>query len=81
MVNLGQKSQRYPSAYVTLRYMITLYLQSDLKYRAIQEHQIMGKIIQTLKDHALLEGEAAGLMPEPSSMGVRIQMQELSRRT
>ena len=78
MVNLGQKSQRYPSAYVTLRYMITLYLQSDLKYRAIQEHQIMGKIIQTLKDHALLEGEAAGLMPEPSSMGVRIQMQELS---
>ena len=30
MVNLGQKSQRYPSAYVTLRYMITLYLQSDL---------------------------------------------------
>ena len=26
--------------------MITLYLQSDLKYRAVQEHQIMGKIIQ-----------------------------------
>ena len=44
MADIGRNTQRYPSAYLKLYYMLTLYLQSDLKYRAAQEHQIMGRI-------------------------------------
>ncbi len=78
MVDMGQKSQRYPSVYLVLRYMITLYLQSDLKYRAAQEHQIMGRIIQVLKDHAVLDAETLKPAEARTGMNVRIQMQELS---
>lgn len=78
MVSLGQKSQRYPSVYLTLHYMITLYLQSDLKYRAVQEHQIFGKIIQTFRDHAVLEEETLKPAAEAGGMNIRIRMQELA---
>ena len=78
MVDLGQKSQRYPSVYLVLRYMITLYLQSDLKYRASQEHQIMGRIIQTFKDQALLDTETLKPTEDRMGMNIRIQMQDLS---
>ncbi|MCI8294139.1 MAG: DUF4255 domain-containing protein [Hespellia sp.] len=78
MVSLNRQSQRYPSVYLVLRYMITLYLQSDLKYRAVQEHQMIGKIIQTLRDHAVLGDLQQSFAGGPSEMDVRIQMQELS---
>lgn len=77
MVDTGGQSQRYPSVYLTLYYMITLYLQSDLKYRAPQEHQIMGRIIQTLKDHAVLDAESQEPVGDASGLDVRIQMQDL----
>ncbi len=77
MVNVGQNSQRYPSAYLTLYYMITLYLQSDLKYRAVQEHQIMGKIIQTFRDQAVLDRDTLAPVEEASGLDIRIRMQDM----
>lgn len=77
MVNVGQKSQRYPSVYLTLYYMITLYLQSDLKYRAVQEHQIMGKIIQMFRDQAVLDRDTLASVEEASGLDIRIRMQDL----
>lgn len=77
MVNVGQKSQRYPSVYLVLRYMITLYLQSDLKYRASQEHQIMGRIIQTLRDQAVLDAETLEPIEDTAGMNIHIRMQDL----
>ena len=78
MMNVGRGAQRYPSTYLMLRYMITLYLQSDLKYRAAQEHQMLGKILQTFKDHAVLDGETFTPTEDTSGLNVRIQLQELS---
>ena len=73
MVDLG-RSLCYPSVYLTLHYMVTLYLQSDLKYRAVQEHQIMGRIIQALKDQAVLDAESLKPTEDASGMNIRIQM-------
>lgn len=78
MINVNRQSQRYPSMYLTLYFMITLYLQSDLKYRASQEHQIMGKIIQTFKDQAVLDADLFVPSEEASGLNIRIQMQNLS---
>lgn len=77
MTNIGRNSQRYPSAYLTLYYMITLYLQSDLKYRAMQEHQIMGRIVQAFRDKAAMDPETLTPMEVASGANIRIQMQNL----
>lgn len=78
MVNIGRNAQRYPSAYLTLYYMITLYLQSDLKYRAAQEHQIMGKIIQSLRDKAAIDANTFTPTGEPGDANIRLQMLDLT---
>lgn len=57
--------------------MITLYLQSDLKYRAVQEHQILGRIIQAFRDKAALEPDNFTPTGEPGGANIRIQMQDL----
>lgn len=77
MTNVGRNTQRYPSVYLTLSYMITLYLQSDLKYRAVQEHQILGKIIQTFRDHASMDPDMFTFVEGQNQTGIRIQMQDL----
>lgn len=79
MIDEGRNSQRYPSVYLILRYAITLYLQSDLKYRAVQEHQILGKIIQTLKDHAALDEKTC--MPAEHSSGRTIRFRPGQKQT
>lgn len=77
MTNAGRNSQRYPSTYLRLHYMITLYLQSDLKYRAAQEHQILGRVIQALRDHAALDPNNFLPAEGPGGANIRIQMQDL----
>lgn len=77
MTNIGRNTQRYPSTYLTLHYMITLYLQSDLKYRAPQEHQILGRIIQTFRDNAAMDPDHFTPLDGATGSNIRIQMQDL----
>ena len=76
MINDGCRTQRYPSSYLSLYYMITPWLRSDLKYRAVQEHQIMGRIIQSFRDHPLLDPESF-TSAAAGTDGIRFQMQNL----
>ncbi|MCC8151034.1 MAG: DUF4255 domain-containing protein [Lachnospiraceae bacterium] len=78
MISAGQNAQRYPSAYLTLRFMITLFLQSDLKYRSAQEQQILGRIIQALRDQATVEAEEVLTSGEATGPDIRIRMMNLS---
>lgn len=77
MINIGANSQRYPSTYLLLRYMITLYLQSDLKYRAVQEQHITGKIIQMFRDNPLLDSETLKPGAEAEGLNIRIRMLDI----
>ncbi len=77
MTSIGRNAQRYPSTYLTLYYMITLYLQSDLKYRAVQEHQIFGKVIQAFRDKASMDPQTFIPAGEPGSNNIRFQMHRL----
>lgn len=77
MTNIGRNTQRYPSTYLTLHYMITLYLQSDLKYRAPQEHQIFGRIIQALRDNAAMDPDSFTPAEGIEGATIRIQLQNL----
>lgn len=77
MTNIGRNTQRYPSTYLTLHYMITLYLQSDLKYRAPQEQHILGRIIQTFRDHAAMDPDRFTPLEGATGTNIRIQMKDL----
>lgn len=77
MTNIGRNTQRYPSTYLTLHYMITLYLQSDLKYRAPQEQHILGRIIQTFRDHAAMDQDRFTPLEGATGTNIRIQMKDL----
>lgn len=74
---VGENAQRYPSVFLTLFYMITVYSSSDIKFRASEEHRILGKTIQTLSDHSTLGtewiGEEAGL----GNLPIRIEMMRI----
>ncbi|MDE5818759.1 MAG: DUF4255 domain-containing protein [Lachnospiraceae bacterium] len=55
MVTIDSKRQKYPSVYVNLYYMITARSLGDIKYRAKEEAMMLGKILQTMKDAAVLD--------------------------
>ncbi len=76
MVNAGVKKQRYPSVYLSLYYMITAYSDSDIQYRAQEEHKILGKVIQVLRDNGTLSPE---MMGGGVAMPAQIQLQRMER--
>ncbi|RUS45907.1 DUF4255 domain-containing protein [Cohnella sp. AR92] len=47
---------RYPPIALDLSYLITAHSASDVLTRAIDEHRIIGKTLQTLHDHNTLRG-------------------------
>ena len=63
MVMVDSLKQKYPSSFWNLYYMITAYSNGDIKYRAKEEHRILGKTMQVLCDHAVFDNMtvAAGL--------------------
>lgn len=69
MVNLSDDMQQYPAIYMTLYYMITAYSDGDIRFRAIQDERILGKVIQYFHDHP------AAL---PTGMEARIELQRIS---
>lgn len=54
MINMGAERQGYPSLFVNLYYMITVRLESDIKFRVLSEHQIIGRMLQILHDSPIL---------------------------
>ncbi|MFT4106966.1 MAG: DUF4255 domain-containing protein [Lacrimispora sp.] len=69
--------RKAPSQYLNLFYMITAYSSSDIKFRASEEHRILGRVIQTLWDNPILGpdylSEGNGNMDYP----LRIEMLKL----
>lgn len=78
MVNVGTGKQKYPSSYLSLFYMITAYSNGDVKYKAGEEQKILGKVVQVLKDYALIDAKTMQTMNKAEAMSIRIQMNPLS---
>ena len=55
MVTIDSRRQKYPSVYVNLYYMITARFAGDVTYRAKEEAMMLGKLLQTMKDTAVLD--------------------------
>lgn len=58
MIDIAANRQQFPPVYMTLYYMITAYSDGDVRFRAIQEERVLGKVIQYFHDYPiLLSGE------------------------
>jgi len=58
MTSVNSGIQRYPSTYLSLQYMITVYSTADIKYRAAEEQRILGRVIQVLRDNSVMGNES-----------------------
>ena len=74
MINQGPSCQRYPSLYLTLSYMITAYSKADVKYRALENQRILGKVIQTLQDHSVLSADTLTPVNRGAGLDLHIEM-------
>lgn len=78
MVTMDATRQKYPSSYLTLNYMITAYSNGDIKYRAIEEQKILGKVLQILADYHTLDPVTLKPMERNGGAGLEIELQPLS---
>lgn len=75
MINQMAETQRFPSMYLNLYYMITVYSYSDVKYRASEEHRIIGRILQLFHDYSMNPDAFDG--PDATA-SMRLELQNIS---
>lgn len=76
MINVNYKEQKFPPLVLSLYYMITAYSSSDIKFRAIQEQRILGRVMQILADNSIINGSDFG--SDVMGADIRIELLNLS---
>ena len=76
MVNVNYGQQKFPPMVLSLYYMITAYSSSDIKFRAVQEQRMLGRIMQILADNSLINGEMFG--NDVMGADIRIELLDLT---
>lgn len=72
-VAVGENQLRQPPMLLQLGYMLTVYSSAEAKFRALDEQRILGRAMQALNDHAVLD--AGTLMQDPSALYGKINIQ------
>lgn len=78
MINIDTRYQKYPSTYLTLYYMITAYSNGDVKFRSAEEHKLLGRAIQVLNDHNLLDPKTYEPIIKDTEYALHIEMLQMS---
>lgn len=78
MLPFDDNQLTYPPIYLNLHYMVTAYSDMDLRYRAEEEHRLLAKVMQVLRDSSVLDSDT--LMPTEAAgpSDLRIEFQNLS---
>lgn len=72
-------TQAFPSCFLSLYYMITVYSASDLKFRQTEEQRIMGRIIQALRDTPVITPGMLGEGKEQGTYKIKVELQKIDR--
>lgn len=78
MIPYDEQHQQYPPMYLNLYYMISAYSNIDLRYREEENHRILTKTMQVLRDCPLLDGTSFQPLEESAPDALHIQYQNLS---
>ncbi|MDO4539750.1 MAG: DUF4255 domain-containing protein [Syntrophomonadaceae bacterium] len=76
MIDREPNKQQYPSTYLSLFYMMTAFSTVDVKFRAEENHRILGKAMQVLQDNAVFSAET--LTPVEAARGTNLRIQMLN---
>lgn len=79
VTNRDFATQVFPSCFLSLYYMITVYSISDLKFRQMEEQRIMGRIVQTLNDTPVISREMLGERTEQNAYKIKVELQKIDR--
>lgn len=81
MIMRGAGKMQFPPMSVDLYYLITAHSNSEIPVRSLDEHRILGRVMQVLYDHSILRGSAlVGSLAEANEE-VRIVMNDLKMET
>ena len=69
----GVDQQRWPSLYLSLSYMVTAYSKAEIKFRAVNNQEILGKVIEVFQDESVLSTDR--LMPENQGSGLDLHVE------
>ena len=78
MISEDISRQKYPSIYLTLYYMVSAYSNGDVKFKASEEHKILGRALQALADNRILDGETLQPTEQGGGANIIIEMDSLS---
>lgn len=73
MIGGGLTRQKFPPLYLNLYVMLTAYSGSDLKFRAVQEQRILGRVMQVLHDNPVIPAHTAG-----GSSGIDLRIDQMN---
>ncbi len=71
MQTLDSKRQKYPPIDLELYYMLTAYSNGDVKFRSLEEHKILGKVIQVFTDNSILDAATLKPITKPDEFSIR----------
>ena len=77
MVSDGVDRQKFPPVYLTLSYLITAFSASDVKFRSEEEHRILGKVVQALRDYPVFDPETMEFGVGGGRDGIRMEMKKM----
>lgn len=78
MIETGKGSQQYPPMSLDLHYLLTAYSSADIHSRMLDEHRIIGKVLQLFYDHSVIRGsDLQGTLAE-SNEELRIVFEKVS---
>lgn len=70
-----EDSLQYPPMYLNLHYMITVYSEMDLRYKSEEEHRLLAKTMQVLRDHSVLDSATLKPAEAPGDYDLHIEYQ------
>ena len=77
MINRGVESQQYPPMVLNLSYLLTVQLKSDHVTRAIDEQRILGRAMQVLYDHSIVDSQSLQGSLSETDAEIRIMLEDV----
>lgn len=78
MLPFDDTQLKYPPMYLNLHYMVTAYSEMDIRYRAEEEHRLLAKAMQVLRDSSVLDADTLAPVGTADPADLRIEFQNFT---
>ncbi len=78
MRQVGQGRLQYPPLMISLNYLLTAHSTAELNFRALDEHRILGRLMQVMYDNAIVRGSVLHGTLAENNEEMRITLNNIS---